>query len=208
MKKTTVWMAAALVAAALCATGARAEVKGGDAKAGAAPANLTGKSMDKVLSIYEGDIVPAAEAMPADKFDFAPSSATFAADSKADFTNPKPVMTFAAEVRHIAQANYMFFTMGGAKADRDVKAIEDLKSRDEILKALKDSYAFGHKVLNETNDVDSLKEIKIFGAASTPAAAYAFALAHMGDHYGQMVEYLRMNGVVPPASRPKNNKGD
>jgi uncharacterized damage-inducible protein DinB len=208
MKKTTVLMAAALVAAALCAAGARAEVKGGDAKAGAASSNVACKSMDMVLSIYEGDIVPAAEAMPADKFDFAPSTSTFAADSKADFTNPKPVMTFAAEVRHIAEANYMFFTMGGAKPDRDVKAIEDLKSRDEILKALKDSYAFGHKVLNETSDADALKEIKIFGKPSTPAAAYAFAMAHMGDHYGQMVEYLRMNGVVPPASRPKAKNSD
>jgi uncharacterized damage-inducible protein DinB len=102
----------------------------------------------------------------------------------------------------------MFFTMGGAKADRDVKAIDDLRGRDESIKALKDSFAFGHKVLNESSDADSLKEIKIFGKPSTPAAAYAFALAHMGDHYGQMVEYLRMNGVVPPASRPKNNKGD
>jgi uncharacterized damage-inducible protein DinB len=199
MKRATAWMAAVVMAAGLCATSAQAQDKA---------ANTAAKSMDGVLSIYEHDIVPAAEAMPADKFDFAPTAATFAAGSKADFATPKPVMTFAAEVRHIAQANYMFFTMGGAKADRDVKAIDDLKGRDEIIKALKDSYAFGHKVLNESSDVDSMKEIKIFGKPSTPLAAYSFALAHMGDHYGQMVEYLRMNGVVPPASRPKDKKGD
>jgi uncharacterized damage-inducible protein DinB len=199
MKSKMIFVAAALVAVGLCGTTLQAQAKS---------ANTAAKSMDGVLSIYEGDIVPAAEAMPADKFDFAPGSAIFAAGSKADFTTPKPVMSFGEEVRHIAQANYMFFTMGGAKADRDVKAIDDLRGRDESIKALKDSFAFGHKVLNESSDADSLKEIKIFGKPSTPAAAYAFALAHMGDHYGQMVEYLRMNGVVPPASRPKNNKGD
>jgi uncharacterized damage-inducible protein DinB len=203
MKRATAWMAAAVLAVGLCAVSAQAQAKAGDK-----PANTVAKSMDGVLSIYEGDIVPAAEAMPADKFDFAPGSANFAAGSKADFTTPKPVMSFAEEVRHIAQANYMFFTMGGAKPDRDPKAIADLKGRDESIKALKDSFAFGHKVLNDTSDADGTKEIKIFGKPSTPLAAYSFALAHMGDHYGQMVEYLRMNGVVPPASRPKNKKGD
>jgi hypothetical protein len=207
MKRTTAWMAAAVMAAGLCMVSAQA--KGEDSKAAATSSDMAGKSMDVVLSIYEKNIVGAAEAMPADKFEFAPKQDDFKAGFKVDFSGPKPVATFGAQVRHVAQANYSFFSSGGAKPDRDVKAISELKGRDESVKALKDSFAFAHKAMLEMTAASGFKEIKGFrGQPSTAVAMYAFGLAHMGDHYGQLVEYLRMNDIIPPASRPSSKGGD
>jgi uncharacterized damage-inducible protein DinB len=163
--------------------------------------DLAGKSMDEVLSIYEKQIVDAAEAMPADKYDFAPAQDDFKAGFKVDFANPKPVMTFAKEVKHLAQSNYYFFKPGGGKPESDPKAIGDLKTKDEIVAALKASFAYAHKSVSSMTAANAFDPLEVEGGKSTRNASYAFGMAHMGDHYGQLNEYLRMNGIVPPASR-------
>jgi uncharacterized damage-inducible protein DinB len=199
-------MAAAGVAACLCAgTPVQAQMAGADnGKDAKAAGDVAGKSVDGVLSIYEREIVGAAEAMPADKYDFAPKQADF--KTKVDFDNPKPVMSFAEEVKHLTQANYGFFGAGGTKPAIDVKAISNLKSKDEIVAALKESFGFAHKVVLQMTAANAFESVDVFGNKTTRAASFAFALAHMGDHYGQLVEYLRMNGIVPPASQPAPKK--
>jgi hypothetical protein len=198
----TKWMAAAGVAACLCASGAQAQMNmKSDAKPMEMKGDVAGKSVDAILSIYEGDIVGAADAMPADKYDFAPSQPIFMANHKVDFESPKPVMTFAKEVKHLTQANYGFFSAGGMKPAVDVKAIADLKTKAEIMAALKDSFAFAHKSVLSMTVANGFDAVDSEGYKSTRVASYSFGLAHMGDHYGQLVEYLRMNDIVPPASK-------
>ena len=68
---------------------------------------------------------------------------------------------------------------------------------------LKDSFAYLHKALSTINDKNALDEISLFGTKLTRLGVGAFSTAHPFDHYGQMVEYLRMNGIIPPASRPQ-----
>jgi uncharacterized damage-inducible protein DinB len=101
-------------------------------------------------------------------------------------------------VGHVAQANYFFYgTVGGAKPDVDVKAIANLTSKDDLVKALEASFAYAHKqiaLLTAQNAFASVKDDQ------TKASMVAFGIAHGFDHYGQLVEYLRMNGIVPPAS--------
>lgn len=149
---------------------------------------------DTMLSMFEEQFTAAAKAMPAAKFGFTPASLAIAG-AKYD-----KVRTFAEEVKHVAQANYFFYgAVSGMKPAVDVKAIGALKTKDEIVDALAASFAFGHKALaaltpeNEEDplDIDGLK---------TKGTVAAFAVAHGFDHYGQMVEYLRMNGITPPAS--------
>src|ERR1700744_1007128 len=83
-----------------------------------------GKSMDVLLKLYEDQIMGAVNAMPAEKYGFAPSQAIFAESQKVDFASPKAVNTFGQTVAHIAQANYSFFiALGGAKPDVDMKAM-------------------------------------------------------------------------------------
>jgi uncharacterized damage-inducible protein DinB len=158
-----------------------------------------GKSMDGLLKIYEDEIVGAANAMPAEKYSFAPSQAIFAPSQKVDFTSPKPVNTFGQTVAHIAQANYFFFSsLGGAKPDVDVKGMGGLTAKEDAVKALAGSFAYAHKQLAGLTAADAFASVK---DDQTKTSMAAFGIAHMCDHYGQLVEYLRMNGIVPPASQ-------
>jgi uncharacterized damage-inducible protein DinB len=153
---------------------------------------------DRVLTNVEKDVVPAAEAMPDDKFNFAP------APTQGEF---KGVRTFAQQVKHIAGANYMFgaailsekppVAMGGENGP------ENLTSKADIVKYLKDSYAYLHKALATINENNVLEKVQSpFGPNKVTRLSLAtFSVAHPLDHYGQMVVYLRMNGIIPPASR-------
>jgi uncharacterized damage-inducible protein DinB len=144
----------------------------------------------KLLAGMEKEFVDAAEAMPEDKFDFAPPAGA------GDF---KGVRTFGGQVKHVAEANYYFFGGGMSEADMKVKsdAIEKLTSKADIIQALKDSFTTAHTFIAGTTAQNAF----VMTASGTRGGMSAFGIAHMMDHYGQMVVYLRMNGIVPPASR-------
>jgi len=80
---------------------------------------------------------------------------------------------------------------------------ENLKTKGEIIQFLKDSFALGHKAA-ATLTTDNMLQIPQ-GAKNSRLHRAEFAVAHAYDHYGQMVEYLRMNGIVPLASRGKSD---
>jgi uncharacterized damage-inducible protein DinB len=138
----------------------------------------------------EKEFVDAAEAMPDAKFDFAPPT------TAGDF---KGVRTFGGQVKHVAEANYYFF--GGDMSEADAKAksdaIEKLTSKADIIQALKDSFTAAHTFVDGTTAQNAF----VMTEHGTRGGMAAFGLAHLMDHYGQMVVYLRMNGVVPHASR-------
>jgi uncharacterized damage-inducible protein DinB len=153
----------------------------------AAPQASPAQVYAKLFSGQEEEVVSAAEAMPADKYNFAPSHGTF-----------EGVRTFAQQVTHIAASQYYFFGNFGIKGV-DSDAIEKLTRKDDIVQALKNSYAFAHQAVETITVENAFME---FGEhKSTRAGMATMALAHTNDHYGQMVVYLRMNGVIPPASR-------
>jgi DinB superfamily len=149
------------------------------------------------LKGVEGEVVPAVEAMPAEKFSFAPTAGEF-----------KGVRTFGAQAKHIATVNYMIGgAILGSKPPLDLGAGEDgpanIKSKDEIVKYLKDSFAYLHKAFDSFTETNIVAPISApWGKEkTTPLAMAVIGVSHPLDHYGQMVEYLRMNGIIPPASR-------
>ena len=155
-------------------------------------------ALDVMLTQFEHDAVPAAKAMPAEKYDFAPSGTTFADKSPATFDK---VRTFGSQVAHVAQANYYFFMLiSGLKPDVDIRAVDKMTTKDEAVKALEGSIAFGHKALATITAANAFQTIKGADGMNTRVTLAGFAVAHGYDHYGQMVEYLRMNGIVPPSS--------
>jgi uncharacterized damage-inducible protein DinB len=189
-------MVVAFVLAGCCMTGARAQMGQTAPKVPAGTIIEPGKSMDALLKIYEEEITGAVNAMPADKYSFAPSPAIFKADQGVKY---ETVRTFGAMVAHIAQANYYFFsTLGGAKPDVDMKAMGSLTSKEDTVKALAGSFAYAHKQLATLTAANAFASVK---DDQTKTSMAAFGIAHMCDHYGQLVEYLRMNGIVPPASQ-------
>jgi uncharacterized damage-inducible protein DinB len=152
--------------------------------------------VDSAIKRVERDFVPAAEAMPEDKYSFAPTNGEF-----------KGVRTFAEQIKHVAATNYLVGSLIlGEKPPVDVndeKGPDNVKSKAEVLQYLKGSYAYAHKAaatITEANVVESIPSFD--GKSTTTRLSLAMLFAWHGyDHYGQMVEYLRMNGIVPPASR-------
>ncbi len=168
------------------------------------PPPTIGGTVDIQVGIIERDIVGAAEAMPEDKFNFAPSSLNL---TGSDY---KGVRTFAQQVKHVATVNFMLWApLLGEKPPMDVNNGDgpaSMTSKADIVKYLKDSYAMGHRAV-KTLTTDNVVELlpPPFGPRPLPRLFFGtFAVAHGFDHYGQMVEYLRMNGIIPPASRPNN----
>jgi uncharacterized damage-inducible protein DinB len=184
----------------------------GNAQMGApAPAVAPGtavepaKALDDLLKLYEDEAVGVAKAMPADKYSFTPVATTFAAGSPAKFDTVK---SFSQQVTHVALANYYFYSSvgGGMKPDVDMAALQKMTldpkvSKDDALKMLMGSLAFAHKAIATITMANAFVAIKPIDGQNTRATLAAFGVAHGYDHYGQMVEYLRMNGIVPPGSK-------
>jgi uncharacterized damage-inducible protein DinB len=143
-----------------------------------------------------GGVVSAAEAMPADKYNFAPTAGKF-----------DGVRNFGAQVQHLVEANYFFFSGFGVSGAMDDAKIKNLKSKDELVQALKDSVAYADKAIDTITPENAYTEVALGKQQITRAGAATLYVAHSMDHYGQMVEYLRMNGIVPPASQ-KQQQGD
>jgi len=156
-----------------------------------------GKAVDGLMLMTEFEVVGAAKAMPAEKYGFAPAQTIF---NPAQMTKFDTVRSFAAQVTHVAQANYFFFSWSGIKPDRDVKSIESITSKDEAVAALEASFAYAHRAIATITMENAFVAIKPIDGFSTRVTIAGFAAAHANDHYGQMVEYLRMNGLIPPAS--------
>jgi uncharacterized damage-inducible protein DinB len=157
--------------------------------------------VDREISTVEKQIVEAAEAMPEDKFNFSPDNLNIPGSEY------KGVRTFAVQVKHVASSNYFIWSpLTGDKVPESIKdgnGPTDLKSKADIIKFLKDSFALGHKAAATLTAENMLQTAG--NGKSTRLHLAEFGVAHAYDHYGQMVEYLRMNGIVPPASRGKSD---
>ena len=203
MKKFLVLCTAAL---AIAAGSAYSQTIKSSPAAGASASPSTpltiASSIDREISIVEKEVLEAAEAMPEDKFDFSPEKLNLPG------SDYKGVRTFAQQLKHIAASNYLIWSpITGEKPPDNVndgKGPDNMKAKADIIQYVKDSFAFGHKAvatLNESNLVQPI--IRSNRPPTTRLFLATFAPAHCFDHYGQMIEYLRMNGIVPPASRGK-----
>jgi uncharacterized damage-inducible protein DinB len=152
-----------------------------------------------LLKIAEKEIVSAADAMPADKYGFAPTDGEF-----------KGVRTFGQMVKHLSATNYILAAAALGEeppADAgDELGPEAVRTKAEILSYLKSSFAHLGSAIEAIGQKDTpVKSSPISPLKSAEATRLALVVEffmHAYDHYGQMVEYLRMNGIVPPASRP------
>src|SRR5467141_419214 len=204
MKRMRSFLLLAALIFALAGMGQRTQ---GAAAASTPPAQQSQQSSSSVASIVDGEIsaiekqiVEAAEAMPEDKFNFSPESLNIPGGEY------QGVRTFAVQVKHVASSNYFIWSpLTGDKLPEgltDGNGPENLKTKADIIEFLKDSFALGHKAaatLTAQNMLQTAEHSK-----SSRLYLATFAVAHAFNHYGQMVEYLRMNGIVPPARRGKS----
>jgi len=156
-------------------------------------------AMQIFLKSVEKQIVSAADAMPAVKYGFAPEEGEF-----------KGVRTFGQQVKHLAATNHILAAAALGEeppADAgDEQGPESVRSKPELLAYLNDSFAHLGRAIDAIGEkggtVKSSPISPMPAKATTRLGLTAEALIHAFNHYGQMVVYLRMNGVVPPASRP------
>lgn len=174
--------------------------------AGQTPAkNLTGldpqrekQALQIFLKSVQKQITSAAEAMPATKYEFVPTEGEF-----------KGVRSFARQVRHLSATNHILAAAALGEeppADAgDENGPENVRTKAEILEYLNSSFAHLGKAIEAIGDpkitVKASPISPLPANKTTTSALTVEALIHAFDHYGQMVEYLRMNGVVPPASQ-------
>jgi len=156
--------------------------------------------IDFILDFQEKRIVDAAEAMPAEKYGFVPSAGEF-----------HDVRTFAEQLKHIAADNYLLGAgILGEKppgaVGMDERGATSVRTKPEIITYLKDSFAYMHRAAAAIDDAKVPMPTPPIspwpdGTATRLGVAIEGCI-HSWDHYGQLVEYLRMNGIVPPSSRP------
>ena len=154
------------------------------------------KVFDQQLSTVEKEFVSLVEAMPEDKIAFAPKMGAF-----------DGVRTFAQQASHVAFVNYA--VASAVLEEKNPSETDDkengpaLKTKADLVKYVKDSFVYAHKAMATLNSANATEMIKsAFGNNKTTRIYMAnVTLWHSFDHYGQMVVYARMNGIVPPASR-------
>ena len=153
-------------------------------------------ALQALVSTSETLLMGVANEMPADKYDFVPSGGEF-----------RGVRSFAKQLTHAAAVQYLVANsiLGEAvTADQaDERGPDTVRSKADVIEYLQGSFAALHKAAAAVDDRNAFEPVKgVFGSQpATRAGLIAGALAHSSDHYGQVVEYLRMNGIIPPASR-------
>jgi len=144
------------------------------------------------LTHSSGQVMQLAQAIPAEKYSWAPQAG---------------VRSFAEVFAHIVSANYFFASKLGAKIPEGVKmeTIEkDLKTKEAIASALKQSYETIINAIKNVKDADLAKKVEFpFPGEFTDMTAVLIVSGHSNEHLGQLVAYSRMNGITPPWSESK-----
>jgi hypothetical protein len=163
------------------------------------PGNTIGRVVDAWISNVEGEVVPTADALPAEHYDFVPPA------TSGEFAG---VRTFAQQVKHLAADNYwMAALITGQKPSVEMSretGPDSVQTKVQIVAYLRGSFAALHAAVATITDANAVRKVNSPSKWQTTRLSFAIdAVAHSYDHYGQLVEYLRMNGIVPPASRPE-----
>jgi len=153
------------------------------------------QALDFWISRSEEMVVTTAEAMPEEKYLFAPTAGEFAG-----------VRTFAQQVKHLAANNYRMaaYILGEKPTPEQVSETgpDAVRSKAQILAYVQGSFAVLHRAMAVINQQNMLEPLNIpLSGQKTRLQLAEDVVAHSSNHYGQMVEYLRMNGIVPPTSR-------
>ncbi len=150
-------------------------------------ANALTASQKGFYSMVSHSLIASAEKMPEENYSFKPTP---------------DVRSFGQLVGHVADAQYMFCSVveGG---ESPVHGIEKSKtSKADLVQALKDAVAYCGKAYS-IGDAEAAQTVKMFGHDLPKMTVLTINTAHDDEHYGNMVTYLRLKGIVPPTSEGK-----
>ena len=151
------------------------------------------------LKMVEGQLLGVAEAMPESKYSFVPTGGNFAG-----------VRSFGEQIKHVACGQFAFFNEIEGKtppSDCEKGGPSKAATKIELIRYLRDSFEYGNKVLAAIDEKNQLDRVEgRYAGPNTRLGMGVIAVWHMTDHFGQLVEYLRMNGIVPPVTQQYNLK--
>jgi uncharacterized damage-inducible protein DinB len=157
-------------------------------------------AIERLFNGIEKNIINTAEAMPEDKFDFTPESLNI---KGSEFSG---VRSFAGQIKHLATDNFAIWSpLTGDPLRSDIKGVngpDNIKTKADIMAYLRASFALGRKAIATLTEKNAMEKIEFRGSQLPRLDLAFYALTHDNEHYGQMVVYLRICGIVPPASRP------
>jgi len=151
-------------------------------------------SVAESLKFIEGSFLGVAEVMPEDKYGFIPTVGKF-----------DDARSFGEQVKHVACAQFAFFNeFEGKKPPDDCErgGHDPAKTKAEIIKYLKDSFDYSNRVIATLTPENAVGRIEgRYAGPNTKLGISVVSVWHLSDHYGQLVEYLRMNSIVPPMTQ-------
>ena len=160
--------------------------------------------LDNQLNSIEHEVMGAAEAIPEDKYDFSPATSNI----PGDFKTPDPVRTVSQQFKHIGDALEAFSSaiLGEKRSASDEEnGPKNVKTKSDVTNYLKGAFAKAHSAIKTITEQNATEEIASpFGNRKVTRLAMAVnMIGHSNNHYGQLIEYMRMNSIVPPESRPR-----
>jgi uncharacterized damage-inducible protein DinB len=165
-----------------------AQEKPGDMPASQSPAasaNPITQSEKGLYGFISGTVVAAAQKMPEENYSFKPTP---------------EVRSFGQIVGHVADAQYMFCSqaIGDTMAPKDIEKTKTSKA--DLIAALKDGVAYCMKAYGSMTDAKGAEMTKIMNFQMARIAIFSLNTAHTDEHYGNLVTYMRLKGLVPPTS--------
>lgn len=115
---------------------------------------------------------------------------------------PTPeVRSFGAIIAHVANANFMICSMAKGESNPNAKDFEKTTTaKAELVTALKESFAYCDGAM-QMADAKAMEETTLFGMKTNRMGVLAFNAGHNFEHYGNLVTYMRLKGIVPPSSQ-------
>jgi len=136
----------------------------------------------------KNNIIRAAEKMPEENYSFKPTP---------------EVRSFGQLIGHVADAQYLFCSPVLGKPNPAPGVEKSKTTKAELVQALKDAFAYCDQAYDGMTDSQTAEPVKFFGADQAKVTVLSFNTAHNNEHYGNIVTYLRMKGIVPPSSEPR-----
>jgi uncharacterized damage-inducible protein DinB len=134
------------------------------------------------------NVVAAAEKMPEESYGFKPTP---------------EVRSFGELVGHTADAQRMFCSVAAGEKPEMMGIEKSKTSKADLVQAVKDAAAFCDKVYSEMTDAKATEMVKMMGREMAKLTVLSVNTAHLDEHYGNMVTYMRIRGIVPPSSEPR-----
>jgi uncharacterized damage-inducible protein DinB len=150
-----------------------------------APANAMQTSVKAVFDILKGNLSKTAEKVPEDVYSFKPTP---------------EVRSFAQLIGHVADAQFSMCAAAAGEKPAQSGIEKSATTKADLSKALADSIAYCDKVIASMDDTKGMEVTKFFTGPSTRFGVLAFNTAHSYEHYGNLVTYMRLKGIVPPSS--------